>query len=723
MMRFVAVFVIATSLSPAQTTPPAHKNSSAGASDQSSSGAAHRATAPPALPSYKDLKYPPRRPIPIPAIESSTLPNGMRLYLLENHELPLINGMVVVRTGDLLDPPGMTGLASLTGNLLIAGGSTARPGDDLPRRFQGLGAEIGSSVTENTAIIDFSALKDNADEVLDVLKDVLTAPEFQQDRLDLAKVQLFNAIAHRNDDPATVVQREFTATVYGKDTPYGRQAEYSTLERIDRHDLVSFYQRYYFPKNVMLALEGDFDSARMKTRIEALFSEWNATEPPAPAFPKASTEGAPGRFLAARKDIRQSYFAVGQIGVDYLDKDYPAMQIVAEILGGGPQARLNRRLRGYVNNLTATAAASFGHPGLFEISGVADSFPTTQVIRTVLDELTRMRTAEVTEEELKIAKDAALNRLVFTFDTQLAILSRLAQYEYFSLPRDLTEQYQKGLEAVTREDVMRVSRDRLNPATMTVIVVGNPTGFETPLQVLGGAVIPIDLTIPPPARREAVLGDPVSLRRGKELLQRAQQAMGGADKLAAVKDYVEETSYQFAASAGGSQGTETERWLAAGSIRQDSVFPTGKLSVYCDGKSGWIGASQGSSGLNEVQLKQVQGDMFRVPFTLLLSDRLPSRKVNALDEDTVEISDGAGQVVKAVFDSATGLVKSLLYDAVTANGPVPVIETFSDYRDTDGLKLPFKVAVTLAGQKYQELTVTSFRLNSGLRIQDLERRP
>jgi hypothetical protein len=219
------------------------------------------------------------------------------------------------------------------------------------------------------------------------------------------------------------------------------------------------------------------------------------------------------------------------------------------------------------------------------------------------------------------------------------------------------------------------------------------------------------------------LGDAVSQRRAKELLARARQAMGGADKLAAVTDYTQEIFYQFDVSAGGAQATMTERWLAPNQLRQDNTLPAGKVSVYCDGTRGWVASPEASSALIGVQLKQVQSDLFRILFPLMLSDRMPDRKLTALDENTVEVSGGAGQIAKLVFDSATGLTRNILYDAPTANGPVPVIETYSDYREVSGLQLPTKVAITLSGKKFQDLTIGNIQLNTGLKIQDLERRP
>jgi len=712
MIRTAALLAMAATAAVAQTTPSGPP-----------AAAPRKPAVAAALPNYRELKYPALRPIVPPAIDSVTLPNGMRLFLLENHELPLINGTVLVRTGSAFDPPDKIGLAQIAGQVMLDGDTTNRPGDDLTRRFQDLGAEIDTRVTENILSVAFLALKENADAALDALKDGLTAPAFPEDRLDLAKVRMRNSIAHRNDNGVAILRREFAATVYGKSSPYGAQVEYADLDRINRADLVGFHQRYFFPKNVMLALEGDFDPAALKGRIEALFDDWKSDQPAAPEFPKVSEGRAPGTFLAVKKDTAKSFFTVGQVGGDYLDKDFPALQIMADILGGGPQGRLNQRMPAGVERVGATWAPGFGYPGLFQVSGsMGNPFVTTEALRIVFEELNKIRSAEVSQEELKTAKAAALNSTVFGFDNQLSILPRLTEYQYFGFPGDYTQQYEKAIEGVSRADVLRVAKERLDPAKMTTVVVGNPTAFETPLDALGGPVVPIDLTIPPP-KAEASLGEAASQRRGKQILARAQQAMGGADKLTAVTDYVEEMAYQFDAAAGGAQGAMTERWIAPGYLRQDNTNPAGKVSVYSDGKTGWVANAQSSGVLAGVPLKQVQSDLFRTLFSLLTSDRAPNRKIIALEDNAVEISDGDGQIAGLVFDSATGRLKTVTYDAPTASGLAPVIHAYSDYRDVGGLKLPFKDAVMLSGKKYEEVNVKNIQLNTGLKVQDLEKRP
>jgi len=167
----------------------------------------------------------------------------------------------------------------------------------------------------------------------------------------------------------------------------------------------------------------------------------------------------------------------------------------------------------------------------------------------------------------------------------------------------------------------------------------------------------------------------------------------------------------------------TERWMAPSYVRQDTALATGNLSVYCDGKIGWVASGRNSGALTGVPLKQMQSNLFRTIFPLLLSDRASTRKLTALDDETLEISDEDGSIVKLVIDKRTGLPKNELYDAPTASGPALVIETYADYRDVSGLKMPFQVAIDLAGKRFQTLTIKSMKINAGLKLADLEKRP
>ncbi|HSW48640.1 MAG TPA: insulinase family protein, partial [Bryobacteraceae bacterium] len=208
-------------------------------------------------PSYKDLKYPPLREVTIPEVATATLANGIKLYLLENRELPLVSGFALARTGNLFDPPAKIGLAQITGTVMRTGGTASQTGDQLDELLEGMAASVESGIGETSGRVSFSCLKENVDETLAVFYQVLTTPEFRQDKIDLAKTQTRSAIARRNDDADAVAEREFRDITYGKDTPYGWRIELATLDGIQREDMVAFHRRYFFPANIMLVATGD----------------------------------------------------------------------------------------------------------------------------------------------------------------------------------------------------------------------------------------------------------------------------------------------------------------------------------------------------------------------------------------------------------------------------------------------------------------------------------
>jgi zinc protease len=675
---------------------------------------------PAAPPSYKDLKFPPLRKIVIPNVERFTLPNGMKLYLLEDHELPVVAGFALVRTGNLFDPKDKIGLATATGMVMRTGGTKKNTGDELDEKLENIAASVETSIGETSGRVSFSALKENTDEVLSVFKDVLTTPEFRPEKLDLAKTQIRSSIARRNDDPHGIAEREFDELVYGRDNPYGWSEEYEHINRIQREDLIAFYQRYFFPANIMLAVRGDFSAPEMKAKLETLFADWTYRQPPVPEFPKVTAKPAPGVYLASKDDVTQTFFSMGHLGGILKDKDYPALEVMADILGGGFPSRLFQRVRsklGYAYSISADWAANYDHPGTFEASGSTKSLSTTATFVAIKEEIERIRSSEVSDQELRTAKDTVENGFVFNFDTRSKTLSRMMTYEYFGYPKDFIFDYQKAIASVTKADILRVAKEYLRPQDLAIVAVGNPKDFDKPLDTLG-KVTPIDLTIPE-LKQEPVKVDAETAEKGKQLLQKVQQAVGGADKLAAVKDVVETGEIQLDASVGGIKMKQTNYWLAPGLFRQEAEGPFGKLASFTNGKTGWIKSVQGDTALVGPMLKQAQGEIFRSYFHLLTSDRDPDRTVNYGGPGAVDISDKSGNSLRLIVDESTGLPQKTSY-----TGPQgPMEEEWSDLRDVNGMKVPFKITLRQGARKLADITLQEIKTNTGATEEQLSKRP
>ena len=683
--------------------------------------------------SYKELegRYPPLKEIQIPKVETFTLPNGLRLYLVEDHMLPTISGRALVRAGNLFDPPDKIGLAEATGAVMRTGGTTSKTGDQLDQELESMAAEVETGIGETSGEANFFTLQENVDKVLAIYADILMHPAFRQERLDLWKTQSRSSIARRNDDAAQIARREFASLVYGKDNAYGWEMEYEHVDRIQRADLERFYRRYFFPGNVMLAVYGDFSTPQMKAKLEAVLKDWNNTQQPVPPFPPVKESRKGSVYLITKEDVNQTNVRMGHLGGILKDEDYPALEVMADILGGGGfRSRLVQQVRskmGYAYSVGARWGANYSHPGIFVVAAGTKSDSTVKAAKAMLAEVDRIRKAEVTDAELKTAKETVLNSFVFNFDTKPKTLMRLLTYEYWGYPKDFIFQYKKKLEAVTKQDVLRIAQKHLHPEELTIIAVGKPSDFDQPLAALGKPVTPLDITIPQP-KQERAKSDAGSLAQGRAVLERAQKAAGGADKLAGLKDAVMAANSQLTGPMGSMAVKQKIRIIFPSTLRQENELPFGKIVVYTDGKSGWIQSPQGQMPIPGPQLQQARGQIFRMTETLLLSDRDSDRTINFVkkdkvgdrEADVIEVSAKDGMQVELFIDAQSGDVLKKRYKGDAMAGPAAgVEEVYEDFREVNGRRVPFKTVIFQNDKKFAEMQMTELQYNTGLKPEDL----
>ncbi len=603
--------------------------------------------------STRDTKYPPMAPIEFPKAELTTLPNGLRIYLLEDHELPVVQGAALVRTGRAFEPPEKLGIASVTAQLMRLGGAGASRAEQIDDDLSLYGARVDCRMGETSATVSFQALKETASPVLEIFRDILTNPALSIDQLDQVKAEAGAVIAARNNNAPTVARRELIRAVFGAASPLGRREERNTIAAIRRSDVQAFYKRYFFPKNTMIAIWGDFDAGAMKEDINKLFAPWNADQPPVPAFPEAHPV-EPVTLLAARRDLKQVIFAMGLAGGKTNDKDYAALDVAGAILGHGEQSRLARKLQGsaeFGESGSASAAwvGDLINPGIFQITGTLPAFQAVAFLKTIREEAARLGTADVTDDELTLAKNTVLTAYAFNFDTRAKAMTNMLAYEYAGYPKDFPKQLEQAYAAVTKADIQRVAKAYIDPAKFTLVVLGSPTQMSDSLDSLGRAVTPLDLTIPE-LTMKAVNDSAESVADGKRILSAAQQAAGGLPALLAAKDYTELSEVRLEPAFGGNLVRQKVQWLTPSSFRQEQDMPIGTLVAYTDGEIGWLATKQASAALGGSELKQVRGNLFRCYIPLLLSDQVPGRRILAADDNSVDISDALGNSVRVDFD-------------------------------------------------------------------------
>ncbi len=449
---------------------------------------------------YEELVFPPLGEIQIPEYERYELDNGLVVYLMEDHDLPLVSGSATFRTGDYLVSPEQTGLGDIVGEAMRLGGTVSHPPEELNQMLEQRAASVETGVSDTSGSAGFSSLTEDLPEVFDLFAEVVMQPAFDAEQVALIKSRSAGGIARRNDSPDDIVTREFNKLIYGNQSPYARTIEYANLENISREDVVSFYQNTLTPEHTILGIVGDFDPDQMKDQIANTLGQWQAETVATLPEPPDGEQQTAGLFVVDQPQLTQSYIHIGHIGEELSSPYHAPMAVLNEVLNGFGGRLFNkiRSQQGLAYSVYAFWSPRYDHNGTFIGGGQTRSEATVPFIQSMYQELEKVRTEPITETELAFAKDSVLNSFVFNFQTPNQTLSRLIRYEYYDYPSDFVFQFRDQVESATVEQVLTAAQATLMPEKLITIVVGNVAEIDPALETLEAEITPIDVTIPEP---------------------------------------------------------------------------------------------------------------------------------------------------------------------------------------------------------------------------------
>jgi len=433
----------------------------------------------------KRLDFPPLKFTP-PESQRVTLSNGMRLYLLEDHELPLFEVVAIIRTGDIYDPPDKIGLSSLTATTLRTGGTKHRSPEELDETLEFIAGSITSGIDEENARATLSVLSSDIDLGIELFADVLMNPTFREDKVELARNQMLEAIRRQNDNPAQIASRYLYRLLYSPH-PYGNQPTEKSVRNISRDDLIAFHERFYRPSSVMMAITGDFSTADIIPKIERAFAEWKGEPVTYPTVEMASERGNVGVYHI-EKDLNQTSIWMGHLGLTRTNPDLFPVNVMNYILGGGGfTSRMMSEVRS-ARGLAYDVRTSFRRRTLrgpfLAVCGTKSS-STVQAIELMRSLMENIRREPVSDEELDTAKNAIINSFVFAYTSNAQIAEQEMLIDYYGYPPDFLKTYTDHIAKVTKEDVLRVAREYLHPDRLTIVTVGKESAFDRPLSELG----------------------------------------------------------------------------------------------------------------------------------------------------------------------------------------------------------------------------------------------
>ena len=444
------------------------------------------------------LRYPPLRFTP-PVPKRVTLSNGVPVYLLEDHSLPLLDVEVVSKVGVANLPDSLWGVGWQADVLMRTGGTTRLNPDSVDQlvEFYALNVFISTGNEQSTA--SFSGLSGYRDQMLDLGFDLLRNPRNDTSRVRITAGQQLEAWRRRNDQPGSVLNRAWPQVLLG-DHPLGRTQV--TPDEVAGFTPARFrwtQERIFCPQNLLIGVSGDFDEKTLLPKLESLFRGWPRCAPGLRDIPPLRIATGP-KIVLVEKDVNQTNIWMGHAGsIRVADTpDYYAAQVADFLLGGGGgfNSRLLQRLRsdsGFAYSTFSNWDADTKREGIFFAGAQIRAEKTVAGLSLMRQIIGSMATDPVTARDVQLAKDNEVNSFVFRFQNAGQIVAQQLGYAVDGLPGNWFDLYLKGIQAVTPEQVADVSRRLLHPDRLVMVVVGKSSAFDKPLSSLGTVtMMPVD---------------------------------------------------------------------------------------------------------------------------------------------------------------------------------------------------------------------------------------
>ena len=435
------------------------------------------------------LVFPPLRYEPPNASDYRVpLQAGPIAYLVPDHERPLINFTIYIRTGSYLEPAGKEGLAELTGWLLTHGGAGTNSASQLEERLAFLAANLGVSIGDTEGTVGLNLLTKDLDEGLGLLRDVLYAPRFQDDKIILRKSQMLQEMKQRNDESAAIEEREAGFLARGESFFENRYATSNSIAAITALDLEKFHYAWFWPSNFVVGVSGDFNREEMIAKLEKLFAggpenmEMDHLQPGGtpPAIPTQFNFAKAGVYLVNKPEVDQGRVTLMLPGIRRDSPDYYACAVMNYVLGGGGfSSRLMGRVRsdeGLAYDVHSRFPGGVYYPGIVSIGFQSKSRTVAYATALCLEELKKMSAEPVSDRELNLAKRSFIETFPRAFATKTAVADALAREEFtgrYASDPDFWRNFRAKISAVTKEDVQRVAQKYLQPDQVVVLAVGN----------------------------------------------------------------------------------------------------------------------------------------------------------------------------------------------------------------------------------------------------------
>jgi len=432
------------------------------------------------------IPTPPKSPeLRIPTWTTATLSNGAKLVVSSRHSLPLVSFQLNFVGGvSQYDPVGKNGVGSFVASMLSEG-TTHRTGDQISNELQLLGTSVFTSISSESGRMQFESTKEKFAPTLAIVADMVENPIFPKEALDRIRSRTLVSLTQARDRTSGIASVVFPKVLYTTSHPYGRSTNEASVNAITREDLVAFHKAYFEPAHAVITVVGDVNADDVKRTIESAFAGWKAGgSMPSFTYPDVNAPKSTAIYLVDKPGAAQSTFALGAPGPARNTPDYYALRVMNEMLGVLFQSRLNhniREVKGYSYGVSSSFAYGRG-PGSFRAGGEVVTAKTDSALIEFIKELRDIRGPRPpTDDELAQAKASLVQSLPEVFESVSGVNGGISTIYTQGLPEDYYQQFIRSVNAVTKDDVVRVAQKYIDPDHLALVIVGDREKIEGPL--------------------------------------------------------------------------------------------------------------------------------------------------------------------------------------------------------------------------------------------------
>jgi zinc protease len=687
-------------------------------------------------------------PIQLPPIKTVTLENGLKVIVIEQPSLPIVQFSLRVRAGAIHEPTDRTGLATFTA-MMLRQGTTNRTADQISEAIDFVGGSLGASADVERTDVTARVLKKDFQVGLDLLADIVQNPNFPEKEIGIVRNQLLASVRGMRDDPSELASAHLDFALFGTIHPLGRSMSEQSVNAITRDDLVTFHGIYYRPNNAVLAVAGDVKADEVIAAVKKAFGSWQKGDiPPAPLPEPVKLQGYKVRFVH-KPGQTQTHIEIGHFGLAVTDPDYIPTVLANYVLGGGAfSSRLLQIIRSKAGKTYSIFSyfPSYSFPGYFRISTFTRNDQAFETLQLVLDEFKKFKENGITQEELQAAQDNIAGSYILRLETLSGLTTTILNNDFYGFSMDRSRNWRKLVRSVTLEQANKAIKDRFDPENLAIVLLSDVKILEGRTELLPGLPIesvgvvdwlePVTARAKPYAEFLAALAAPKGptqlewkaqvTPQAKALLERAFAAQGGFERVAQIRDtYVKIRGSLF---LGGQEAkVEGEVWIKLpNKLRQIVKFAGGQVVYIYNGIQGWVEVGGRMRDLPAQALTELREAIELDSLLLLWNIARPEYKfeivgtaqVDGQETQILRMTTDQGKSADFYFDTERFVPLKIVTQ--TSEGKTKE-QLLSDYRRVEGFWVPFALKTLEDKELTDNVEVVEFKVNTGVGDEQFEK--